>query len=205
MKQECVEISAGQQKHTLRFSVLLIGAVSLGLVPDSGFSQDFLEETFLLDVSIGSSRSQIASELSLGGYELADGTPVDFHDWYTPRFVDLNFRFLTEITPSFGLIWGFSFGERGAKYRINPGIWLGFVYRIDLARRSSVVLTAVTLVGGNFREQACVGDYAEIGGIQSVNCRLAASHLPPADTLRFLVKEPGLRETRLSVRYVLNF
>lgn len=169
------------------------------------FAQDFLEDTFLLDVSIGSSRSQIARDLSFGGYELSDGTPVDFSDWYTPRFPDLNFIFLTQLNPSLGLSWGFSLGERGEKYRIDPGMWLGFVYRRELSRQSSLTFSALTLVGGNFRERACVGDYGEIGGIQQVNCRLAASLLPPPETLQFLVNEKGFRETRFSLRYEIRF
>jgi hypothetical protein len=169
------------------------------------FAQDFLENTFLLDVSIGSSRSKIARDLSFGGYELTDGTPVYFSEWYTPRLPDLNFIFLTQLTPSFGLSWGFSLGESGEKYRIDPGIWLGFIYRHEITRQSSLTISALTLIGGNLQERSCVGDYGEIGGIQQVNCRLAASTLPPAETLQFLVNEKGYRETRFSLRYEIRF
>lgn len=169
------------------------------------FAQDFLEDTFLLDVSIGSGRSQIARDLSIGGYELSDGTPVDFSEWYTPRFSDLNFIFLTQLNPSFGLTWGVSFGENGVKYKIDPGMWVGFVYRREFTRQSSLTVSALTLVGGDFREHTCLGDYGEIGGIQQVNCRLAASLLPPAETLQFLVSEKGYQETRFSLSYEIRF
>ena len=167
-------------------------------------AQEFLESTFLLDVSLGSARSQIARDLSDGGYELADGTPVNFSQWYDASFPELNVLFLTELTPSLGLAWGLSTGERGEKYRIDPGIWIGFIQNYDLTRNSRITISALTLLGGNFRERSCIGDYGNIGGIQSVNCRLAASLLPPTETLDFLVRESGFMETRISIRYQLK-
>jgi hypothetical protein len=168
-------------------------------------AQDFLDETFLLNVTLGSSRSAIARSLADGGYELSDGTPVDFSDWYSPRYPDLTFLFLTKINETLGLSWGVSFGERGEKYRISPGVWIGLVYRKELSRNSSLTLSALTLLGGDFRERACVADYGAIGGVQQVNCRLAASFLPPNETLKFLVKERGIKETRFSLRYEFRF
>jgi hypothetical protein len=168
-------------------------------------AQDFLEDTFLLNVSLGSHRSEIAQDLTYGGYELSDGTPVDFVNWYTPRFPELNVLFLTQINPAIGMTWGVSLGEEGVKYRIDPGVWIGLVYRRELGRQSSLTFSAVTLLGGNFRERTCIGDYGDIGGIQVVNCRLAASVLPPAQTLDFLINERGYLETRVSVRYSYRF
>jgi hypothetical protein len=163
------------------------------------------ERTFLTDIRVGSSRSNIAVALSNGGYELADGTPVDFRDWYSPRRDDLNVLFMTVITPNLGLQWGASLGERGVKYRINPGLWLGVVARHELGARSSLTFSAITLLGGDFREQTCVGDYGDIGGVQEVNCRWAASILPPEETLAFLVNEPGRVDERYSLRYEFRF
>jgi hypothetical protein len=185
----------------LSASTLLI---SLCLAIQPVAAQEFLEDTFLLDVSLGSARSQIARDLSDGGYELADGTPINFSDWYDTSFPELNVLFLTELTPRLGLAWGLSTGERGEKYRIDPGIWIGFIQNYDLTKKSRLTISALTLLGGNFRERSCVGDYGDIGGIQSVNCRLAASLLPPTDTLNFLVREPGFIETRISIRYQLK-
>jgi hypothetical protein len=171
----------------------------------SAVAQDFIENTYLIDIRTGSARSDIARNLSLGGYELSDGAPVNFADWYRPNFPELNFLFLTQIRDSLGVTWGLSLGERGEKYRINPGVWMGFVYRAEIDKFSSLTLSATTLVGGNFRERSCFGDYKDIGGIQEVNCRLAASTLPPADTLKFLVREYGYSETRFSVQYEIRF
>ena len=168
-------------------------------------AQEFWENTFLLDLRMGSSRSDIASGLARGGYELDDGSPIDFADWYTARFPDFNVKFLTSVSDDFGLVWGFSTGERGKKYRIDPGLWIGFIYRHEITSRSDWTLSAISMLGGNFTERDCVGNWPEFGGPQRVNCRLAATPLPPKDTLRFLVRERGFRETRVSLRYQFRF
>jgi hypothetical protein len=185
----------------LSASTLLI-SLCLGTQPVT--AQEFLEDTFLLDVRLGSARSQIARDLSDGGYELADGTPVSFSDWYDASFPELNVLFLTELTPSLGLAWGLSTGERGEKYKIDPGFWVGFIQNFELTKNSRLTISALTLLGGNFRERSCIGNYGDIGGIQSVNCRLAASLLPPTETLDFLVREPGFIETLISIRYQIK-
>jgi hypothetical protein len=168
-------------------------------------AQGFIEQTYLLDVTLGSKRSQIVEALSYGGYELSGGTRVRFSDWYDSGFVDLNIRFLTQIDPAFGLTWGFSTGQSGEKYTIAPGIWIGAIFRAGLTANSSVTFSATTMLGGNLRERACLADYGEIGGIARVNCRLAASVLPPAETLDYLVREKGSTETAFSVVYEVNF
>jgi hypothetical protein len=166
---------------------------------------DWVENTALLDISPGSARSGIARGLARGGYELSDGTPQRFDDWYTARFPDMTVQFLTPLRRDLGLIWGFGTGERGEKYRIDPGLWLGLVYRVPLSRRSALVLSAQTMLWGNMREFPCTADYGVLGGVQQVNCRLAASPLPPDETLDYLVAHSGRRETRISIRYELRF
>jgi len=168
-------------------------------------AQSFLEDTHFFNVTLGSYRSAIAQDLSIGGYELAqDEVRVDFEDLYRPKFPDMNFLFLTELNSSLGLIWGFSLGERGVKYRIDPGLWLGLAYQQSISRRSSLVFSALTLVGGDFRERPCLADYEGLGRYLA-NCRLAASELPPAETLQFLVNARGFRGSRISVRYQIYF
>ena len=168
-------------------------------------AQGMFEKTFLLDVNTTSIRSDIVRDLSIGGYELEGGAPVNFADWYTPKFPDLNVLFLSEVNPSLAVTWGFSTGEKGEKYKIDPGIWLGFIHRIDLDRHSSVTLSARTLVGGRLKESSCVAFYSIIDSFEEVNCRLAASTLPPADTLTFLVDEVGFIDTSISIRYEIVF
>ena len=169
------------------------------------YSNQVLENTALLDVSMGSRRSQIAKSLSRGGYELSNGTEISFKDWYRPNILDLNVKFLTTINDSFGVVWGFSSGEKGEKYQIDPGMWFGFIHQSQLSNNSSLTFSAITLFGGDFREQSCKADYGAIGGVQKVNCRLAASTLPPVETLEYLVDESGFEETHFSVRYQLGF
>lgn len=166
---------------------------------------EILQQTHLLDVHAGSSRSDLAHELRRGGYELMDGTPVRFRDWYSTRRPDLTILFLTEVSPRFGLIWGVSTGESGQKYRIDPALHLGIVLRHEPFEGAVISLSLVGLIGGDLNEKPCLADYGAIGGLQRVNCRLAASILPPDETLDYLVDEPGYRESWVSLRFEYRF
>lgn len=182
-------------------------ALSTSILIDSRAlaAQSLIERSFLLDIRQGSSRSERARSLSFGGYELEDGTPVDFERWYTPGAPEFNILFLTAATPSFGVTWGLSTGERGEKYRIDPGLWLGFVYRRQISPQSAISLSATLLLGGNFRERSCQAFYTITQTTETVNCRLAASVLPPGETLRFLERTKGIRESRATLRYEFRF
>ncbi len=188
-----------------RNAMAVFAAVIMLLHTSVASAQDFLEKTILLEVTAGSSRSEIIRNFAVGGYELDEGEPVDFSDWYSPRFPDLNFIFLTELNPDTGLIWGFSLGERGQKYSIDPGIWLGFIHRAALGSGRSVSISVTTMIGGTLREKSCFGFYATVGEELEVNCRLAATDMPVAETLTFLAQEQGYRDTRLSLRYEIQF
>jgi hypothetical protein len=185
--------------------VQLLTTAAVLLFAPSVQAQGFWERTFLLDLRMGSSRSDIAKNLARGGYELDDGTPIDLADWYTARAPDFNVKFLTSLNDDFGLIWGFSIGERGEKYRIDPGLWIGFIYRYEISNRSDWTLSAMSMLGGDFQERTCRAFYRTTGTFEMVNCRLAATPLPPQDTLRFLVRERGFRETRATLRYEIRF
>lgn len=180
-------------------------SMMFALISSNIVAQGIFEQTFLLDVNTTSIRSDIVRDLSIGGYELEGGAPVNFADWYTPKFPDLNVLFLSEINSSLAVTWGLSTGEKGKKYKIDPGIWLGFIHRVDLDRHSSVTLSARTLVEGRLKESSCVAFYSIIDSFEEVNCRLAASTLPPADTLTFLVDEVGFIDTSISIRYEIVF
>lgn len=205
-----MRIDPGSLSHTRRVGlyrnkISVFAGVILLLQAPLASGQDLLQRTFLVEVTAGSGRSAIARGFSFGGYELDEGNPVNLADWYTPRFPDVNFIFLTELSPTTGLTWGISLGERGEKYSIDPGVWLGLVHRIDLGLKSSLTISAMTMLWGDFREKSCFGFYRAINDEEEVNCRLAASTLPPADTLKFLVSEPGYRETRVTLRYEIQF
>lgn len=161
-------------------------------------------DTHLLDVYLGSSRSDQVRSVSTGSFELADGEVVHFDDWYSPTIPDLTVLMLTELTDDLGLVWGVSLGERGEKYRIDPAIHLGLTWQWRLSERATLSSSLLTLIGGHLRETSCSADYGAFG-VSEVNCRLAASLLPPEETLNYMLDTPGWKETRLTIRFQLLF
>ena len=181
------------------------GALASLAMTESTAADDFVTSTHLLDVRQGSIRSDVVRGASRGGYELTDGTRVDFSDWYSSVWTDLEVDFLTEISDNFGLIWGISTGERGEKYQISPGLKVGFVYSLAATPTSTLSLSASTRFGSLLREEHCMADYGEIGGVQPVNCRLAASILEPAETLKNDLRLNGFGDTEIALAYELRF
>jgi hypothetical protein len=70
---------------------------------------------------------------------------------------------------------------------------------------SNLSLSVSTTLGSILTERACTADYGDIGGVRRVNCRLAASALPPEETLRYRMRMNGLDETRVAVQYEFRF
>ncbi len=169
------------------------------------FAQDFWSDTFLLDVYMGSYRASVASNLRRGGYELSGGNVVDFRDWYTPQVPDTTFLFLKQISPEFGVIWGISTGEKGKKYRIEPALQLGIVYQYIPFRNAVISVKATYPFFGKMTEQTCIADYGNLGGVQIVNCRLAADIIPPEETLDYLIKLEGKSDAKISVSFSFVF
>lgn len=188
-----------------RLFSLSSGILALLWMTESIAADEFAASTHLLDVRQGSTRSDFVKEVSRGGYELADGTPVDFSDWYSSVWTDLEVDFFTDVSGNLGLIWGISTGERGEKYRISPGLKVGFVYSLAPTPDSTLSLSASTRFGSILREKRCAADYGEIGGIQPVNCRLAASILEPAETLKHDFRLNGFGDTNVTLAYELRF
>ena len=194
----------------------LILPVCLGLAASSAAGMDgrinrdlgngsFLESTYLIEFQQGSHLSSIASSLGAGGYELSGGTPVRLGDWYKTRWTDVSIGWLTQVTPDFGLIFGLSTGERASKYTIQPGFKLGFLAQTRLGNQAYLSLRATTVLGGTLHEKSCSADYGQIGGVQEVNCRLAASTLPPAETLRYLLNEKPYNHNQVSLMLTWRF
>ena len=183
---------------TLVFLLLLVGGGKLN-------AQDFWSDTFLLDVYTGSYRSNLAGSLRSGGFELSGGDFVDLREWYTPKFPDTSVLFLKSVSDDFGFIWGVSTGERGEKYKIDPALQLGFVYQYAPFKNAVFSIKATYPFFGNMTEKTCVADYEDLGGIQTVNCRLAASILPPEETLDYLINLRGETDARLSVNFKFVF
>lgn len=170
--------------------------------PARAFS--FLENTYLLNITERTRLSDIAAKLSNGGYELSNGNYVDFRKWYTSKWNDVEFHFMTQLHPDFGILWGFTTGEWGEKYRIYPGFRLGAIVQRRISTQASLSISVTRLFGSGFKEKSCTADYGAIGGVQTVNCRLAASPLEPSQTLQYLYKSKPL-ESWVGLRYQLSF
>lgn len=73
-----------------------------------------------------------------------------------------------------------------------------------LSEKATLSTSLHTLIGGQLRERSCSADYGAFG-VSEVNCRLAASLLPPEETLDYMLDMPGWKETRLSINFQLVF
>lgn len=145
--------------------------------------------TVLLHLEQGGPFSKTISAIRLQGFDLSSGQYQTMAAFYSTQWTDLRATFLTQINPRFGVVWGISTGEQGKKYRIDPGMQLGFIYLQPLTERTDLRIRAHALLGGRLREKPCVGDFGAIGGVQLVNCRLAATPLSPDQTLQYLLNE----------------
>jgi hypothetical protein len=161
-------------------------------------------ETHLVGIYQGSPLSNDVEGLRIGGYELSNGTWVSFDKWYHSDWTDMRFEMLTQFSDRFGILWGASTGQRAEKVRIKPSLLLGFILQRHPTPSTTFSLTLRSILGGNLTESPCIADYGAIGGIQTVNCRLAASTLPPPETLKYLKRDAPARLS-VSVRFKVNF
>lgn len=179
-------------------------------------AQDQTVAIHLIDIAQDSELSVTAASLGDGwydesektritGFELAKGEWVPFADWYRTDWPDTRIDMLAQFGDDFGLLWGVSTGERGEKYTIDPSLRLGFVAQAHPSTNSVLSLTVRGVLWGNLSEKTCEGDYGEIGGgLQTVNCRLAATPLPTQETLQYLADaEPN--RLHLSLTYSASF
>lgn len=152
-------------------------------------ADNFFDATHLLDMRQGSLLSDKVSDFRSMGYETATGKRVNFNKWYSNKWTDFRILWMTQLDKQNGIIWGFSTGEKGAKYTISPGLTLGFIHQRELSRNMTFSIQGTVVIGGHLKEKSCMADYGEIGGVQEVNCRLAASTLEPKETLKHLLNE----------------
>lgn len=158
--------------------------------------------TRLFDVTVRSELSQKVRGFRDQSYELSAGATAPLEAWYRPRTLpDTVFRFLTPFGPDNGLVWGFGTGERGQKYRIDPSLHLGWAHQTWLSPRTRVGFQLSAQVGGRLRERTCTADYGAIGGVTAVNCRLAATEMPPEQTLALLANTGPERRVRLNLSF----
>ncbi|MGX5845277.1 hypothetical protein ACWGTI_32095, partial [Mesorhizobium sp. ArgA1] len=162
------------------------------------------QETSLVGIHQGSELTEAARRLGQGGYELRDGTWVSLDKWFHSSWIDMRFEMLTQLSDDFGLLWGASTGQRAEKLRIAPSVELGFVVQKRPRPSTTLSLTVRSILGGNLTEQPCTANYGAIGGVQAANCRLAASQLQPADTLKYLSNLHPNR-LKLELRFMHRF
>ncbi len=159
------------------------------ILPCSLQAEEYWKQTQILNFTDDIPKSETARDFQGLGYELAGGDFQSFEDWYARDHFSLYVEAITPLDPNFALHWGVSTGEAGEKYEIDPALKLGFRYVWALENNAELLFFAHHMFGGDFREKACVADYGEIGGVQNVNCRLAASELASEDTLEYLVRD----------------
>ncbi|MGX9147738.1 hypothetical protein [Mesorhizobium sp. 128a] len=191
----------GRWQMGIRLAAALVSFVMAVLVSATTASG---QETSLVDIHQGSELTAAARHLAHGGYELSGGTWVSFPKLYHSSWTDMRFEMLTQLSDSFGLLWGASTGQRAEKVRIDPSVELGFVVQKRPSPSTTISLTARSILGGNLTEQPCMADYGPIGGVQEANCRLAASELQPADTLKYLANLHPNR-LKLELRFMHRF
>jgi hypothetical protein len=167
--------------------------------------EDMWNATAVIEMKQGSNLSSRMSYFRGEKYELASGAAQNITNWYQPNFSDIRITYLTKIDNEFGVIWGFSIGERAQKYSIDPSIKLGLAFHHDLDKSSSVSFRLTSILGGRLRESACTADYGSIGGVQQVNCRMAASSIEPSQTLQYLFNERPYNYNTMWLRYALKF
>lgn len=192
---------SGELKR-LRLGLVFIGVASS--VPQISLAETFLSDTQILAVSV-SGHSDAVREIKYGRSFLSDGSTFSFKKWYSSDWFDLRLIMMTQIKPGFGIVWGFGTGEIGQKYRIQPSLKIGFVAEEPVNRNGKLALSASVVLGGKLREESCIADYGDIGGVQAVNCRYSDSYLPPSDTLELLLDEPPPDRLEVAVRYIYTF
>jgi len=199
----------------MKFNRLLPNALSLVMLTSMpAWAWDFsnrawllepVSSTHLVEIAQGSELSKLASRYRDGGFESAGGQWVGFDKWYRPKWTDTRVTWMTQVSPEFGMLWGLSTGEQAEKYSISPSLKLGVVHQTKVGLNASFSVRATSVIGGRMNEKTCTANYGDIGGIEQVNCRLAASEMTPADTLKHLTNALPPNRHNVWVRYVLTF
>jgi hypothetical protein len=185
----------------------LVGAIwaCFALLPEHVSAQDFLSQTRLADISVGSAFESTTRDVSRSGYELEQGKFLSFEPWYSSKWRDTSILLETQLTRSSWFIWGFSTGERGEKYKVQPSVTLGYEQVWEITETSFLSFGVRAKFGGRLKEKPCEAVYSLSGGPVPVNCRLAASILAPDATLSFLWDEAPPDQIRVNLGYSIFF
>ena len=157
----------------------------------ASFGRGFIEDTYFLVAEQGTNMSKKIEDIRHESIESAFGEKISFKNWYKNKYnwIDSKFLWFTQVEKNTAILWGVTTGEKGEKYTIQPSLYLGFLEKYELSKNSDISLQLVFQLGGKLKEKVCIADYGEIGGIQKVNCRLAATELAPKETLKYLFNE----------------
>jgi hypothetical protein len=192
-------------RTALSWFILTAMSACAWALPNGAWRLEPASSTHLIEISQGSQLSKLASSYRYGGFESASGQWVNFEKWYRPKWTDVGVAWMTQISPQFGMLWGLSTGEQAEKYSILPSLKLGVVYQTKVGLNASFSIRATSILGGRMRERTCTANYGDIGGIEDVNCRLAASEMAPAETLKQLTNSLPLDRNNVWIRYIHNF
>jgi hypothetical protein len=205
--QAHAKFQSRQLSAALRRMIEVLLAASLVSLGGTGTASafDIVEQTYFLNIRQGTPLSDRVVLLSIGSLELSQGANVDFRRWYSPKFPEMRIDFMTQFSEGIGFLWGVSTGEWGQKYRIAPALKLGFILQTQLSPLTTLSISFTSLFGGRLREKTCTADYGDIGGVQEVNCRLAASTLSPSDTLKYLVNMKPPDRLWVGMRFQTRF
>lgn len=169
--------------------------------PLAAYGRGFIEDTGLLHIRQGGLLTNMARRLGDGSIESSAGEKISLWKMYESKWTDFRVLWMTQVGPDTGIIWGASTGEKALRYEIEPSLVFGGFHRIALGKGASLTLSGTAVAGGWLKEKPCIGDYGEIGGVQKVNCRLAASELAPSETLKYLVREGPKEDVQFMVRF----
>ncbi len=187
------------------FAWALLSAAGAAQPRDYATEGDFWAQTMLRGLSFDGLNSGIVRHAARQSFELSGGGAVDLGKWYSPDFPNLSASFETKVSRNMSLVWGGSLGEAGAKYRLGPSGTIGFVMRQPVGAHGTLSLEVIAQTGGALREGTCRADYGSIGGVQAVNCRLAASTLSPRQTLQYRWDLPSTTVAQVQLKYEIKF
>lgn len=182
---------------------MLIAVLLMPLTQAWAFN--LIEATYLLDIQQGTELSGRVANVRGHDYESAYGETISMRKWYSTRWTDAQISFLTQVNKKLGFIWGFSTGEKGEKYEISPSLKIGFIFSTNVFGNDLLSIRGHRIFFGALTEKSCVANYGDVGGVREVNCRLAATWLPPEETLRYNFDERPRNRSQLSIEYRKEF
>ena len=113
---------------------------------EASFGRGFLESTYLIEAVQGTEMSRRINDIRYQSYENAYGQKISMYKFYKTNWTDARFNWLTQIDKDYGIIWGFSTGERGRKYNINPSVTIGFLRQFEIDSRTTFSIRLSTPV-----------------------------------------------------------